>query len=93
MLVILFSVLWFKYFIKYSLFLKFGWHYSSKRFVDLCCKIAPRAQITMMKDVSRMKSDYQDEHLYAKAQDILYDEEFYEYARFPKVLFSIKFKN
>ncbi|VVC34362.1 Phytanoyl-CoA dioxygenase [Cinara cedri] len=55
-------------------------------FVDLCNGKAPRNQITMMKDISRMKCNYQGEYLYAKAQDILYDEEFYEYARYPKML-------
>lgn len=39
----------------------------------------------MMKDISRLKSDNEGEYLYAKAQDILWDEEFYEYARYPKV--------
>jgi len=42
----------------------------------------------MMKDVSRMKIDNQGEHLFGKAQDILWDEEFYEYARYPKVPFK-----
>lgn len=39
----------------------------------------------MMKDISRMKGDNEGEYLYGKAQDILWDEEFYEYARYPKV--------
>lgn len=60
---------------------------SSDHFVDLCNGKTPNQQITMMKDVSRMKFNYQGEYLYAKAQDILYDEEFYEYARYPKVFF------
>jgi len=41
-----------------------------------------------MKDISRMKVGNEGENLFGKAQDILWDEEFYEYARFPKVLFK-----
>lgn len=62
--------------------------YFSNRFVDLCHERVPKNQITLMKDVSRMKTGYQDENLFGKAQDILWDEEFYEYARYPKVQFS-----
>lgn len=47
----------------------------------------------MMKDVSRMKGNYHGEQLYGKAQDILWDEEFYEYARYPKVPLYTKLKN
>lgn len=43
-----------------------------------------------MKDVSRMKTGDQGEYLFGKAQDILWDEEFYEYARYPKVTFNFK---
>lgn len=56
--------------------------------MDLCYDRVPRNQITMMKDISRMKVGGQGEYLFAKAQDLLWDEEFYEYARFPKVLFT-----
>jgi len=56
--------------------------------MDLCHGRVPRNQITMMKDISRMKVGNQGEYLFGKAQDILWDEEFYEYARFPKVLFK-----
>ncbi|KAL4149353.1 hypothetical protein QTP88_003315 [Uroleucon formosanum] len=56
------------------------------RFMDLCYDRVPRNQITMMKDISRMKVGGQGEYLFAKAQDLLWDEEFYEYARFPKML-------
>ncbi|NP_001280355.1 uncharacterized protein LOC100165994 [Acyrthosiphon pisum] len=56
------------------------------RFMDLCHGRVPRNQITMMKDISRMKVGNQGEYLFGKAQDILWDEEFYEYARFPKML-------
>lgn len=42
----------------------------------------------MMRDVSRIKTGDQGEYLFGKAQDILWDEEFYEYARYPKVLFE-----
>lgn len=62
--------------------------YCSNQFVDICNEKVPKNQITMMKDVSRMKVGYQGEYLYGKAQDILWDEEFYEYARYPKVIFS-----
>lgn len=58
---------------------------SSNQFIDLCHGKTPRNQITMMKDVSRMKGNNHGEYLYGKAQDILWDEEFYEYARYPKV--------
>ncbi|XP_050436071.1 phytanoyl-CoA dioxygenase, peroxisomal-like isoform X2 [Adelges cooleyi] len=58
----------------------------SDRFVDLCHGRVPRNEITMMKDISRMKAGYSGEHLYGKAQDILWDEEFYEYARYPKLV-------
>jgi len=57
-----------------------------KRFKDLCDGTVPRNGITLMKEVSRMKGSYQGENLYCKAQDILWDEEFYEYARYPKLL-------
>lgn len=57
----------------------------SGRFIDLCHGKVPRNQITLMKDVSRLKSGDEGEFLFAKAQDILWDEEFYEYARYPKV--------
>lgn len=62
--------------------------YISDRFRDLCNEKVPRNGITMMKDVSRMKSGNEGEYLYGKAQDILWDEEFYEYARYPKVIFK-----
>ncbi|KAL5232792.1 hypothetical protein ACI65C_000202 [Semiaphis heraclei] len=56
------------------------------QFIDLCHGRIQRNGITMMKDISRMKAGDQGEYLFGKAQDILWDEEFYEYARFPKML-------
>lgn len=69
----------------YIFFIKF-FLYFSDRFQDLCYGKVPRNEITMMKDISRIKDGYKGEHLFGKAQDILWDEEFYEYARYPKVL-------
>uniref|UniRef100_A0A146LRN9 phytanoyl-CoA dioxygenase n=1 Tax=Lygus hesperus TaxID=30085 RepID=A0A146LRN9_LYGHE len=58
----------------------------SERFIDLCDGRVPKGGITLMKDVSLMKSGAKGQYLYNKAQDIVYDEVFEKFIFHSKLL-------
>lgn len=57
-----------------------------KRFVDLCEGRVPKANMTLMKDISLAKLGAKGEFLYNKAQDILFDDVFEKYILHPYLL-------
>lgn len=57
-----------------------------ERFAALCEGRIPKGNMTLMKDLSLMKLGAQGQHLYNKAQDILYDEVFEKYILNKKLL-------
>lgn len=57
-----------------------------QRFLDLCDKKVPWGSLTMMKDVSLVKSGVTGENLYYKVQDFVYDDVLFQYCQHPDIL-------
>lgn len=60
----------------------------SQRFRDICEGKVDRGRITLMKDLSLMKSGATGERLYNKIQDFMWDEVLYEFISLPEVNYN-----
>lgn len=58
----------------------------SDRFRDICSGKVDKGRITLMKDLSLMKTAAQGEYLFNKIQDFMWDEVLYEFISLPEVL-------
>ncbi|KAK9729163.1 Phytanoyl-CoA dioxygenase (PhyH) [Popillia japonica] len=58
-----------------------------QRFVDICTKkVAPQGNTILMKDLELAKTGKTAEHLYYKINDFLYDDVFFQYAVYKKLV-------
>lgn len=68
-------------------------HPDSQRFRDICDGKVDKGRITLMKDLSLMKTGATGERLYNKIQDFMWDEELYEFISYSEVIHAFFHSN